>query len=479
MQTYKNSQSNYSIREETLDGIDYIVAPVTMMVQGVHNGSHGPVFHSAAELGQFPDTYNGIPVTYFHPQNKKGDFISANSLEVYEKHIGRVFNTHMDGEALKAEVYICKSKIKKSVQDNLKQGKLMEVSLGLYVDEEEVEGTYNKEDYKLMAHNYRPDHLAILPGGVGACSIKDGCGIRVNNENSMEDEGLILNQKKEEGLLMVCSFLTNQLSFQDIMDKVYSKLYSMDTRDSAGNWLKSCYLEAVYDDYIVYRERTRSGANGEETTKLFQRGYSLVNDQLEFTNPPVEVVKELKYKQITKSINTMSEKSPCNGLCKESKVDALIVNSKTSWKEEDRGTLMAMEESVLEKLFPIEETKPIQANSAPTQEAPARLSVNEYMESLPEEIREQVTYGLALHADKRVQLKQTIIANSVKDVWNDASLEPFSTDVLQKMASAFKPQPSLQGNLNYAGYGGNSLPKQTVQVNENDILLPAGIELNK
>ena len=40
----------YTVREETYQGAKYLVVPVTMMVEGVHNGSMGPLFHSIAEL---------------------------------------------------------------------------------------------------------------------------------------------------------------------------------------------------------------------------------------------------------------------------------------------------------------------------------------------------------------------------------------------------------------------------------------------
>ena len=98
---------NYVIRSETLDGKRHIVVPVVMMVEGVHNGSQGPLLHLAEELGRFPGAWNGIPVTIQHPQD--GDmFVSANSPNIINSQVvGRVFNTRFEDGKLKGEQSKC------------------------------------------------------------------------------------------------------------------------------------------------------------------------------------------------------------------------------------------------------------------------------------------------------------------------------------------------------------------------------------
>jgi hypothetical protein len=166
------------------DGKKCFVIPVVMMVEGVHNGSHGPVFHSAEELGKIVEAWNGIPVTVGHPTNGEGSFISANSPNVLtEWAVGKVFNSQMDGTKLKAEVWIEADRlvvVSETAFNEIQSGHVMEVSVGVFSDEEETEGEWNGEKYKAIARNHRPDHLALLPGEVGACSVNDGCGLRVN-----------------------------------------------------------------------------------------------------------------------------------------------------------------------------------------------------------------------------------------------------------------------------------------------------------
>lgn len=67
MQTYTSTNKEYEVREETLNGREYVVVPVTMMVEGVHSGSKGPLLHTSEELGKIPESWNGMPVTVDHP----------------------------------------------------------------------------------------------------------------------------------------------------------------------------------------------------------------------------------------------------------------------------------------------------------------------------------------------------------------------------------------------------------------------------
>ena len=58
---------DYVIRSDVYEGRTHIVVPVIMMVEGVHNGSQGPLLHLAEDLGKFPESWDGIPVTIQHP----------------------------------------------------------------------------------------------------------------------------------------------------------------------------------------------------------------------------------------------------------------------------------------------------------------------------------------------------------------------------------------------------------------------------
>ncbi len=76
-----------------------------------------------------------------------------------------------------------------AIYDALDRGQPMEISTGLYTTNLPQEGSHNGRWYGHVAVNYRPDHLAILPDQVGACSVRDGCGLNVNSHQAHDSMG--------------------------------------------------------------------------------------------------------------------------------------------------------------------------------------------------------------------------------------------------------------------------------------------------
>ncbi len=187
---YKVQIGGYDTRTEIHDNKVYIVVPVVMMLEGVHNGSMGPILHTAEELAKNVEIWNGIPVTIEHPKDE-GGFISANSPDVVEQQgVGRVYNSRIEDGKLKGEAWIEEEKATKVSSETLnilRQHGPMEISVGVFTDDEKAKGKWRGESYISIARNYKPDHLALLPDEVGACSVKDGCGVRANIQ--VDDNG--------------------------------------------------------------------------------------------------------------------------------------------------------------------------------------------------------------------------------------------------------------------------------------------------
>lgn len=179
--------ASYTLQLKKFEGKDHIVVPVIMLTEGVHNGSDGPVFYPAEEISKFPASWNGVPVPLYHPE-AAGFPISANSPEVLEAHsMGRVFSAQAieNGKKLKADLWLDVAKIQSldpALLTKINSKQTVEVSTGLFFEADMTEGEWNGEKYSAIARNFRPDHLAILPTGKGACSVADGCGIRANTK---------------------------------------------------------------------------------------------------------------------------------------------------------------------------------------------------------------------------------------------------------------------------------------------------------
>ena len=84
---------NYKI--ETLDGVDYAVAPVVMIVEGVLNNA----FYSQSELNKNVQQWNGKPLPISHPMDDNGNPITANSpATVREYSVGQIWNAKFTNE---------------------------------------------------------------------------------------------------------------------------------------------------------------------------------------------------------------------------------------------------------------------------------------------------------------------------------------------------------------------------------------------
>jgi hypothetical protein len=168
------------------DGKNYLIAPTVAIVEGVMND----ILYLEEEIASYIEAWNGRPLIIDHPTDNEGEFVSANSPELLPNTLGFYYNAVFEDAKLKGEWWIDTEKAKKidegiKVLTDLKAGKVLEQSTGLFVDIEEKSGTFNGVPYTGIARNIRPDHVAILLHDEGACSVKDGCGTpRVNSQDA-------------------------------------------------------------------------------------------------------------------------------------------------------------------------------------------------------------------------------------------------------------------------------------------------------
>lgn len=188
--------ANVATRRTQFEGKDTLVAPVILLVEGVHAGSNGPLYYSSSVLKAYAQAWNGVPLPVHHPE-QDGQPVSCNSPDIVQsRSVGRLWNVRFEETPkprLKGEIWVdvvkCAS-IAPEVLEALKSNRPLEVSTGLFSTDEVGAGTWNTEDYHATVKDMRPDHLALLPGVTGACSWQDGCGVRANmNPNHDPDNG--------------------------------------------------------------------------------------------------------------------------------------------------------------------------------------------------------------------------------------------------------------------------------------------------
>lgn len=187
------------LERRTLDGRAYAVAPVVALVAGVVNGMLAPV----DEIAAFVEAWNGRPVSVRHPQRGNAP-TSANDPDVVAAQVlGTFYRAAMEGNRLKGELWIDEEKTRRlpeglALLERLDAGRPVEVSTAYFCDLEVVEGVFNGRRYEAIQRNLRPDHVALLPDEIGACSWADGCGAPRVNQREEEKNVMVENQLQGE-----------------------------------------------------------------------------------------------------------------------------------------------------------------------------------------------------------------------------------------------------------------------------------------
>lgn len=441
-----------SVRHDSMENRPYLVVPVVMMVEGVHNGSDGPLYYPEEELAKTPQVWNHKPVVVYHPN---ADTACDPDILTTSK-VGVLMNTKFEDGKLKAEAWLEESRLKEvdeRVLNAIEQGEIMEVSTGLFLDADKIEGTWNDEEYIGIARNYRPDHLALLPDMKGACSVNDGAGLLRNNERKEDN-------KKLRFVRMIDFNFEREGSIQNEMghEELRTKLYQVLRNSIPSDEEYLVYLEDVYEDYIIYE---RNGS-------LYKQEYSVnkKSDEVSFNGVPVSVKRTITYSQnYSKNIKKGIDMN------KNKVVDALIKNEHTKWKEEDRDMLMELDEKVLNGMDPVipdpptkddddnkdadipspEDAMSQNAESAP-QPKPKKVTMNEYLSNTPEEFRPVINdMTRAYNASKR-KLIDVITANE-RNSFTKEQLEKKDLQELEALAQLAAPEPTENSSYDFSGQG--------------------------
>lgn len=403
MQHFTSNLRGATLRRDTMEGRHYLVAPMVMLTEGVHEGSNGPLLYPAEELAKLPGTWNHKPVVVYHPEIN-GQGVSACDPKILTKQkVGVVMNTQWDAKAkkLRAEAWLEEERcadVDPRVLEFLTSNRVMELSTGLFTENEESEGTFNGVVYNAVARTYRPDHLALLPDRVGACSVAKGAGLLQTNEMS---HGSI-----------------SQMLFSLMRDKLKRGL-GEDSR-----W--EGWIEDIFDSTFVYSD---SG-------KLYQQKYLATETSVTLVDEPEQVVRHITYKPVGATPIGNSDATEKEVVMDKTKVvNGLISNKATKWEEGDRAFLMGMPDPQLQKLEDssaqetTETTQPATPPAAPVTPpgtpvgAPAVAPVGnegnrpmtaaEYIASAPPEVQAVLNHGLHAHNTEKARLIGIITANKV------------------------------------------------------------------
>lgn len=392
-----NLSNKVSVRQ--LHGREYLVAPVVMMVEGVLAGNQGPILYEEAEILHSVEAWNHKPITLGHPSAPDGTRLSGCAPEALEKfQLGMILNTKYDRRTkkLKAEAWFDRQRLEAMpdaypVKLALNQGQKMEVSTGLFVDLVQNQGSFNGRNYVAKTKGYRPDHLAILIGAEGACSIADGAGLLVNKSTEIPREKLEIGSRWDAGT--VHDIVGDQVVFA-ANEKFYTQNYAKDgeTVKLLGNLIEvTC--KVTYEPLVV---NEKPQMERDELLKL------LGDDHKEF-------VANMSDEQVSALLKIKVEAAPAATPEPDAApaTEAPVVNETT------------------------------ETEKAPEPAAPVVLAINslsELSQHVPEHLRKSLEQALATNQKVRDDLVATIVANKANTFAVD-ELHAFTTEQLNKLAS--------------------------------------------
>lgn len=447
--------SNAAIRREQLQGREYVVAPMAMLTEGVHNGSGGPLFYPAAECQKAASAWNMRPIVIYHPEINGRGVSACDPIILEKQQVGMVMNTRWDGK-LRSEAWIeepLANRIEPRVLEALEANKMMEVSTGLFTDNEASDGEYNGKAYTHIARNHRPDHLALLPDKIGACSIADGAGLLQLNE-AAAPTGLNVDALLGRQLDMVRRLVGNALSHSSIHNALFTAI-----REKLGD--EDVWVGDVYDGFFVYHTKD----------KMYRLAYTKNDTTVDLKGDPDEVVQVTEYRTTDGSIvgntappTTLKE----NAMTKQQIVDGLIANAELSWEEADREVLMGLEEAVLNKMSAKKKKKaddedddeeggkgkgkkpPFVKNdetptpTPPTPVTPEPITMEQYLAGAPAAFRPVLQNGLAAYEAQKASLIESITANKANQFSKEFLAQKDIPELqgIAAIANAAQPEPT-------------------------------------
>ncbi len=475
------------------EGDDYQVVPAIALKEGVHSGSAGAAYYPGAEISKFAEAWNGVPLPVLHPIDANGNYVSCNTPETIEKQsVGRFFNVHCEDGKLKGELWINIEKAKKispAVLDILSSGQMLEVSTSFFSDQDMTSGDWNGENYEMVIRNIRPDHLALLPGGQGACSVKDGCGApRVNAEGGEPMEGKDKSVGKVRALLTQfvkgLGLTVQEVSHEETRDQIQKVLDGYDTKETVDMPI-SHFVREVYADHFIYEQYDQEGG------KLFKLSYTTSGDgTVKLGKKPAEVRQETEYVAV-KSNTSKGGESNMEKI--KEMATALIANEQSSLVEVDREFLEGLTEEQLTKLEPkvnevkhpdekdvaalialetspfedkdkgllsglnicqftelVEKYPPEKKKEEPkVNEEEKPVTVDSYIEKAPAEIQDVLANGVKMQNEQKDVIIKGLLANK-RNTFTEDQLKAKKIDELQALAKL------AQVDVDYSGNGGSA-----------------------
>lgn len=430
----------------THSGREYLKVPVIAIKAGVLNGELVP----AEEIGRHVDSWAGRPVPIGHAYDEAGNPVTVNTPDRFAQSVAQFWNPRFEDDALKGEIWIDILKAKTLGGDaltalqRLEANQMTEVSTGYFRDIQPEPGEHNGKPYQGIARNLRPDHLALLLGETGACSIADGCGAMRTNERNGDVQ--INETELGDRLGLIRRAFREQVTGNDEEPSHTDVIGIFDSTLIAKNWLTkrtqaydyemaddgAVTFEDPVDVEVVYRAK---GDGAEVVVANQENGIVITTDANQQVADQTFVTATLR--NVMKSFSSLfsGEKN-----MKDKLIKTLVANERCKCTQEqlaamDDETLQAFHDSLVANEEPEEQPEP-----EPTPEPQPAQTPPELVElrTLLPELKEFAAQLKANSDQERKILVEQLMTNE-RCLFDEQDLETMDTSHLQKLAQTLRP----------------------------------------
>jgi len=364
-----------------------------------------------------------------------GEGVSAcDPVILNNRKVGLMMNTRWEKGRLRSEAWIDRGRantVDERIMTAVEAKEMMELSTGIFIDVDDTEGTWRGEEYTGVARNYRPDHLALLPDQIGACSLADGAGLLRNQsadlmakakkmmktaqDNGDEEMRKKAKQMMDEAKAMVTK---NEMSMSNINSALCEALRTKFNVDPAVPSTGYLWVMDVYSNFVIY----------EFQNKLWRLGYTAADTGVTLSDEtPVEVRRVTEYRTVTGAfVGNRNIKSQFN-MNKQKIVAILMAHAVTTvagialaanMTEEQMKPLTdeALEGALNEALNkPAAPPAPVANAVAPEKEKGEEgtkvVNLADYIAAAPKEIQDVLRNSMTVYDEEKVRLIETITAN--------------------------------------------------------------------
>lgn len=289
-----NFQLSPQVRRNTRDGMEYLVAPVVAVKEGVLNGE----LLLAKDIALSVNAWNGVPLPIDHPFENGRPIAVNNRQDLLDKCVGHFEGAYFDEQtqSLKGELWVNVSKTALlgghaiTARQRLESNLPLEVSTCYYQTLEPTSGTHNGIAYNGIQRNLTPDHVALLPHKKGACSWEHGCGAPRANEQKESPVKNFLAALKARLFGQISANI--EQSFSDKRRALHTALEAVEMAGPNGTLMPGWVdIEDLYEDRVIYSV----SVNASVDQQLYSRSYSLDDNGKATFGERTPVVKETRY----------------------------------------------------------------------------------------------------------------------------------------------------------------------------------------